>query len=261
MRRAGEIVTGKFVHALLENSGLPPSSPKDLTILDNACGSGVVTAVLLEKLSEEQKKRTRVTCGDVQQVLIDYVKGRMEREKWEDVEVRLVDAQDTKLPSVHYTHVLTSFAPVDALQEIHRILVPGGVNAFTTWHTTGWVLWLQRAFAAIPGCPPFPTKEQYGNHWDTPEFLQEVVAKQGFVDVKVVQKADKPVIDSPEMYVRLFANMILGLATKWFTDEQKKEYTEKIKATLLKQLQEEFGEGQPVEMPMIANIVTCKKAI
>ncbi|KZO90150.1 S-adenosyl-L-methionine-dependent methyltransferase, partial [Calocera viscosa TUFC12733] len=239
-----------------------------VVVFDNGTGSGVIAANLLKMLDGEQKKKTRITCGDIQEGSLQFVASRVEKEEgWDGIEVKYIDTQDTKLPSSSYTHVVSAFVlmlvpkPVDALQEIHRILIPGGVNAFTTWHTTGWVLWLQRAFAAIPGCPPFPTKELYGNHWDTPDFFQDVVAQQGFVDVKVVQKQDKPVIDSPEMYVRLFANMILGLATKWFTDEQKKEYTEKIKATLLKQLQEEFAEGEPLEMPMIANMVTCKKAI
>ncbi|KZT60631.1 S-adenosyl-L-methionine-dependent methyltransferase [Calocera cornea HHB12733] len=273
MRRAGEIVTGKFVYSLVASAGLPPKDVQDLrlTVLDNACGSGVVTAVMLEKMTAEQRNRARVTCGDVQQTLIDYVRARGEKEDWEGVETLLVDAQDTKLPSSHYTHVLTSFAlmlvpkPLSALQEIHRLLLPGGVNGFTTWNHVGWIPLVQRAFTAIPGIPPFPSEDKYKDfmgtgRWDLPAFIKQQVEAQGFVDVKIDRVSADSDIPSPEEFVKRFGHMFVGLTTRWFTEEQKKaDWPEKIKETLLKQLQEEYGVGKPWKMPMTANVVTCRK--
>ncbi|KZT60630.1 S-adenosyl-L-methionine-dependent methyltransferase [Calocera cornea HHB12733] len=270
MQRAGELVTGRFAAPLIQAAGLPPAKVQDIVVLDNGAGSACVAADLLKMLDGEQKERTRIVCGDIQPGSLEFVSKRVKEEGWRGVEVKSIDTQDTKLPSASYTHVLSSFVlmlvpkPQQALAEIHRILVPGGVNAFTTWNTVGWLPWVQDAFAAIPGCPPFPPAEKRLNpagtgRWDLPEVLREEVEKVGFVDVNVELREERPVMDNPEMYVRLFANMLLSLATKWFTDEEKKEYTDKIKQTLLKQLQEKFGEGKPFDMPMTANLVTCKK--
>jgi len=272
MRRAGEIITGPFAQPLIAAAGFPPSSLEDLVILDNACGSGVIAATLLGLLDKEQKRWTKVTCGDVQQGMIDHVRTRAEKEHWEGVEIKLVDAQDTQLPSSHYTHVLTAFAimlvpkPLAALQEIHRILVPGGMNGFTTWNKVGWVPLVERAFAAIPGCPPFPGTENISDfmgtgRWDTPAFIKQQLEEQGFVDVHIEVKDELSTIDSSENFVRLFGGMFIGLATKWFTEEQKQEFGEKIKETLLSQLQEEHGAGQPWDMPLTANVVTCRKPV
>ncbi|KZT60622.1 S-adenosyl-L-methionine-dependent methyltransferase [Calocera cornea HHB12733] len=221
-------------------------------------------------MTEGQKKRTRVTCGDVQQVSVDYVKARAQKEGWQGVQTLLVDAQDTKLPSSHYTHVITSFAimfvpkPLAALQEIYRLLVPGGMNGFTTWNYVGWIPLMQRAFSVLPGIPPFPKEEQYQDfmgtgRWDIPAYIKGQVEAQGFVDVKIdVVSADSD-IPSPELFVKLFGNMFVGLTTRWFTEEQKAEWEEKIKSTLLVQLQGEYGVGKPWKMPMTANVVTCRK--
>jgi SAM-dependent methyltransferase len=100
MRRAGELITGKFAARLIQLAGLSaPSSGssgaavKELKILDNACGSGIVTAELMKVLSEKQKGRLEVVCGDVQQGMVDYVKERVDKGGWTGVEVKLVDAQ------------------------------------------------------------------------------------------------------------------------------------------------------------------------
>jgi len=272
MQRAGELVTGKFAVPLIRAAGLPPppGSTQELVVLDNGTGPGCVVTALMPLLDEQQQKHTKVTCGDVDPPSIAYVQGKVEKEKWGNVEVKTIDAQDTKLPSSSYTHVLSSFVimlvpkPLAALEEVKRILVPGGVNGFTTWNDAGWIPWIERTYAAIPGCPPFPDKEKRLNpfgtgRWDLPDHIERQLREQGWEDIKVDVRLEKPVHESPEEFVRLFANMLLSLTTKWFTDEEKKEFTPKIKEVLLQQLQEEFGAGKPFEMPMTANIVTCRK--
>jgi len=275
---AVELMTVKFARPLLVAAGLPapPTSPaKSVVLLDNACGSGVVTATLLEMLDEQgrtaSKEGLKVTCADLQEPMINYVKERMEKEKWEGVEAKLVDAQDTKLPSSTYTHILTAFGimllanPSAALKEIHRLLLPGGVNAFTTWHTVGWISLVRNAFEAIPGCPPFQSPEEYSDiqgtgRWDQEAFVRGQLEAHGFEDVSPVEvRTEKARLDSPEMFVGLFGNMTVGFSMRKFSEDQKAEFAGKIKETLLKQLQEKHGEGKPFDLEGVANVFVCRK--
>jgi 2-polyprenyl-3-methyl-5-hydroxy-6-metoxy-1,4-benzoquinol methylase len=92
MRRAGELVTGKFAQRLIDLSGISTANPADIKVLDNACGSGIVTARLLDGLGEKGKG-LKVVCGDLQQGMVDYVQERAQEQGWAGVEVQVVDAQ------------------------------------------------------------------------------------------------------------------------------------------------------------------------
>ena len=111
--RTGEKVTGIFGKALVDQSALVtdavshPGQP--IVVLDNACGTGVISSILQQELPDKAKKNLQLTCGDFADGMLEYTRRRVESDNWVNVEVTKVDAQDTKLPSAHYTHVLTSF--------------------------------------------------------------------------------------------------------------------------------------------------------
>jgi len=272
--RSAEIVTGKFVEPLLRAVGLPsPSCSEELVIFDNGTGSGIVISTLLGLLSEEEKSKiSSITCGDAQEVMVNYVKQRIASDKWANTEAKVIDTQDTKLPSSHFTHVLSSFLlmlvpkPTAALQEIHRILRPGGLNGFSTWKHAGWVDFVKSAVEALPGSPPFPEQSKIMTFmgtgaWDDGEFIKAQCEQYGFEQVQVHVQRELPTMDSPEWFVGMFWNMFSGVAMKWWTDEEKKEWGPKVKDELLRQLQERHGKGKPFEMEMVANIVTCRKPV
>lgn len=111
--KTGEHITGQFAKLLIDQSGLIANSKanpdKPLVVLDNACGTGVVSSILQEELDDQAKSKLKLTCGDISQGMLDYVKHRIGVEKWQNVEVKTVDAQDSGLPSSHFTHVISSF--------------------------------------------------------------------------------------------------------------------------------------------------------
>lgn len=115
--KTGEHITGKFALSLLDQSGLVtkannnPSEP--LVVLDNACGTGIVSSILHNKLDTAVKANWKLTCGDISPGMVEYTRGRMASESWQNAEVKTVDAQDTKLPSDHFTHVVTAFGEWD----------------------------------------------------------------------------------------------------------------------------------------------------
>ncbi|KAL8778936.1 MAG: hypothetical protein Q9213_007171, partial [Squamulea squamosa] len=91
--KSAEIVTAPFGRALIEKAGLLDPDIDNLTILDNACGTGVVAAALHEMVPAETRGRMKLTLGDFSERMLAVAKERCEREGWVDTEARIVDAQ------------------------------------------------------------------------------------------------------------------------------------------------------------------------
>lgn len=117
--KRGELVTYVFAKILVEQSKLittsqiHPNAP--LTVLDNACGTGVVSSILNEVLNTETKRRWKLTCGDISSAVLKYTDRRMEDEAWQNAETKLVDAQNPDLPSAFYDYVFTAFGRFSSL--------------------------------------------------------------------------------------------------------------------------------------------------
>lgn len=111
--KTGEHITGQFAKTLIDQSGLVANSKANpdtpLVVLDNACGTGIVSSILQKELDDQAKKNLKLTCGDISPGMLDYVKHRIGEENWQNVEVKVVDAQDSGLPSSHFTHAIASF--------------------------------------------------------------------------------------------------------------------------------------------------------
>jgi ubiquinone/menaquinone biosynthesis C-methylase UbiE len=111
--KIGEKVTGQFAQSLLEQSSMIEDAnatpEKPLVVLDNACGTGVVSSLLIQQLNEDVKKNWQLTCGDLSKSMLDFARRRLQREGCQNAIIKVVDAQDTGLPSAHYTHAITAF--------------------------------------------------------------------------------------------------------------------------------------------------------
>lgn len=105
----GGKITELFAKELISQSGLPWSSQEPLVILDNACGTGAVSSVLHHIIGNDKKANWQLTCGDKSEDMLHYAIQKMLQEEWHNAEVKIVNAQDTRLPSAHFTHVFTAF--------------------------------------------------------------------------------------------------------------------------------------------------------
>lgn len=94
--RGAEQITGEFAKCLLVQAGLPnerASEPrKPLMVLDNACGTGVVSENLWGMLDEHAKEDLRLICGDKSPAMVEHVQKKIEQEGWHGAEARIVDA-------------------------------------------------------------------------------------------------------------------------------------------------------------------------
>ncbi|KAL8688019.1 MAG: hypothetical protein Q9218_005962 [Villophora microphyllina] len=272
-----EIITGAFARTLIEKAGLLSPSAEPLSILDNACGTGVVANALHELLDQSTKDKMDLTCGDFAEPMLKTLRERIQENGWERTEARLVDAQKTKLPDATFTHVLTNFAimglpdPTAALNECHRILKPGGICAFTTWAHVDWIADVRATFATLPGPPPFPNDitmyRSWGGHgdWHSPDWVFDHLScvqknqTYDFIDIDVEAVGKDLVMNSPEMFVDTFSVMIPFIVKKFWNDQQRRELGDMVVPALLEYMEAKYGKGKPVRMRWVANFVTAKK--
>lgn len=149
--------------------------------------------------------------------------------------------------------------------ELHRILKPGGVNAFTTWRTVGWVSIVRDAVSRIDGCPPFPTQEEGFKllhphaEWQDADFIRGILQRNGFTDIDI-ERQDVDHEMTAQECASLFAGpMLKGMMTIFgYSKEDADKYADKVGPALMEMF-EEKGQTQVV-VPMNALITRAVKA-
>ncbi|KAJ5215723.1 uncharacterized protein N7498_002130 [Penicillium cinerascens] len=271
--KTGEKVTGQFAQSLIEQSGLVKDAnanpEKPLVVLDNACGAGVVSSLLHQQLNEKVKENWRLTCGDISEAMLEYTRGRLQREGWQNAEVKVVDAQETGLPSAHYTHAITAFAymalpkSLEALDESFRILQPGGTIALSTWIELGWIPVVHKALETIPGNLPFPTTQEFlsilsHGEWHSVPWIKSQLQQRGFENIIV--KADTKAISLviPEFVEMVMLMFPIGAKSFW-TPKQREDSEDKIRPALVKYLEDRYGKDGDVPIEWTAILSTARK--
>ena len=111
--KRGEMVTRPFAELLVDQSKVVTESKANpdqhLVVLDNACGSGVISSALNDKLDGSVKKMWKLTCGDISSPMIESTAHRMQEEGWPNAEAKIVDAQNPELASAQFSHIFTAF--------------------------------------------------------------------------------------------------------------------------------------------------------
>ena len=92
-RDKAEALTGPFALQLVRQCGLDSADgSKELVILDNACGTGIVTHHIYGVLSPAAKAKLQVVCGDLSPWMVKSVQARIEENGWAGASAKIVDA-------------------------------------------------------------------------------------------------------------------------------------------------------------------------
>jgi ubiquinone/menaquinone biosynthesis C-methylase UbiE len=86
-------VTAPPGQRLIEQAKLLEPSDNPLIILDNACGTGVITSLLYDSLGDSEKEKLQIVCGDFSQGMLDAVQETINTRGWKGAKAQLVDAQ------------------------------------------------------------------------------------------------------------------------------------------------------------------------
>ncbi|KAL4880428.1 S-adenosyl-L-methionine-dependent methyltransferase [Aspergillus karnatakaensis] len=264
--KLAEQLTGLFAGPLIDQSGIV--SEKAPIVLDNACGTGIISSTLNGRLNEQARQNCKLTCGDFSEAMLEYTRQRAVDEGWPNTEVKVIDAQDTHLPSDYYTHVFAAFAFPSlpdyqaALKECYRVLQPGGTLASTTWAGGLWLFVLESTIKSLSSDLPFPSAEEYheifNKGWNLEHIVQSRFEDAGFTDVKanvVTAQVSVPVAQ----LVQLNKSALPVILGKIWTEEQRKEYEGRIPEAMRVLLEARYGVEGAVPLEPAAVVAIGRK--
>ncbi|KAL3447537.1 S-adenosyl-L-methionine-dependent methyltransferase [Aspergillus insuetus] len=266
--KLAEKLTGPVAEALIDYTGII-SYPSPPVILDNACGLGIVSSILNRKVNEQVRQRWELTAGDFSEAMVEYASQRGKEEGWLNTEMKVVDAQDTKLPTGQYTHIFATFAfqaipDADAaLRESFRTLRSGGILASATWKHVPWITHMKRAIETISSDLHWPDSEQFvkatSRGWEAETAIESLLKKEGFTDVQVTTVTKTIELPIAEV-VDLSVSILPALLSKYWTEEQRDEYAERVPAAVQQYLEQKYGVGALVPLEPVGIIATARKS-
>ncbi|KAG0153938.1 hypothetical protein PDIDSM_1317 [Penicillium digitatum] len=271
--KRGEMATRPFAEMLVDQSKVAAESKanpdKPLVVLDNACGTGVVSSSLNDKLDDTIKKTWKLTCGDISSSMIKYTMHRMQQEGWQNAKMKIVDAQKPELASAQFSHIFTAFAymvlpeSVKALDETVRMLQPGGTIAFSTWIEPGWVAVTRAAIERMPGNLPFPEAQQLmaamnEGQWYSKPWIESQLEERGFQDINVRPTTVKLTLTCP-VFLEMTMLVLPTMMKDFWTKEQQEENKDKV-GPALKRYLEETSENGNIHTDWVAILSTARKS-
>jgi hypothetical protein len=179
------------------------------------------------------------------------------------------------LPSSHFTHVFTNFgvelvpSPRQCLNEIYRVLLPGGINAFTHWESVGWYSWVGKGVASLASdgdAPPYPAWSEFASafghnkteQWYDINYVVAEIEKAGFVDLRKSLYENKTTYKNAREFWALFGHIFQQLIRSFWSEEQREKWYPKLEGAMIKVLGEEFGDGE-VTIDWSAWVIVSKK--
>ncbi|EJD54822.1 S-adenosyl-L-methionine-dependent methyltransferase [Auricularia subglabra TFB-10046 SS5] len=272
--KGGEKIGGPVALALLEQSGVIEAAKSGVPVklLDNACGTGIVTSTF-HAIAGGAASGFEVTCADFSEAMLNISRERAKTEGWKNTDFKIADAQDTKLQSGHYTHILTSmgfgiFPKSDAaLDELERMLASGGTTGFTTWHYAGWPSLISRGLQLAGSSYVFSSmlasyKARTGYDWSSVEEIETLLKSRGYSEVKVNKVPTFPKFSKEEIASGETGRILVNIAVSMVGEEDVKSVLkEKVLPALAANWDDMFSESEGMyTMEMTAIVATAKKA-
>lgn len=265
-----------IVEPLIEQMGFINEITEPVVLLDNACGSGVVTQEVQAVLSDEVLQRSSFTCADSSAAMVDLVKKRVVGEKWVNVETTVRDAMHTGLPDNTFSHVALGLAlhitpdPDAVVKDCMRILKPGGTFGASTWSKTNanifWIPDMRSALESLPFDAPFPDpmpmQMHKSGHWDDAAWIEKHLAEDlGLADVSVKESRGTYRFEDASEFVDCFSMMLPWVMNTFWSEEVRSAHSvEEVKELLKQHLAKKYGgEGWSIEWLVITMRGTVDK--
>lgn len=204
-------------------------------VLETSCGTGLVTFRAAKKVGSDGK----VVATDLSDEMIEMAKEEAEERSLNNISFHRMDAEQLQLEDEQFDKAICCLglmyfpSPLKGLQEMHRLLKPGGKAAISIWgerKNCGWaeIFPIVDKQVATDVCPLF-FQQGTGNT------LQKTFASAEFSDVEVDRfSVELHYPDSKTALMAAFAGGPVALAYQKFDSETRdkvhSEYLDSINA-------------------------------
>jgi SAM-dependent methyltransferase len=213
--------TRELAHHAISSIADLKSLTSDSKILDNACGTGIVTDIILKSGIQPETHAV-----DVAENMVSIARGRFSSHT--NVHAAVMAGEELSFPDDTFTHSVTNLGlmyftdPDKGAREIARTLHPDGVAVVTGWTMMGHIKIIQEVQAQIrPDDTPF--KPPVSDIWLDPEHTKAVLSGAGLdvhsitaIDVHLGAETAEGVAD---LLIHGFGAKVFG---SWSEDEQEK---------------------------------------
>jgi SAM-dependent methyltransferase len=203
-----------------------PRLPSGAVVHDNGCGTGSATTAIMD-LADRSSAEIVVEGTDLDEDALTIYRSTVAVKGW-PATARRMDSRHLSFPDDTFTHsvgnALLFVLPgdgVDAVQEAHRCLQPGGVLVVNSWHYVPNLAPVQIAARATRPQGSAVPREGL-DRWSDPDFLHDVVVRGGFDKDQVALSQADVHVTTPEMthYATMLWSFIGGTAEAgWLTSD------------------------------------------
>ncbi|RHZ49629.1 hypothetical protein CDV55_101717 [Aspergillus turcosus] len=233
---------------------LQPTVDSSSVVLDNACGTGIITEEMIDRVPQ-----AKIYAADIAPSMVANLTSKAASKGWENVEASVMDAEELTFADDMFTHSYTNLGilffqnPEKAAAHIYRTLRPGGTAFVTTWSELGYVAHVYRAQKAIrPDCTPW--KLPIDMAWFTEERLRQVLEAGGFeagnvqIQTRTVGYRGNDLDDLVDRMKTAFA-----VATEGWSEEEREKWPGALRDSLSE------AERANASVEMVAYVAVARK--
>ena len=177
-----------------------PLSVRDVNVLDNGAGSGVVTSALRARFVNAP-----ILAADLSAGMLKII----EAKGLPDVHCKVLDATNLgEILDNTFTHSLSTFMiqftpePLSALREMYRVTKPGGALGLCMWGELCFdAPWEETARQFDP---TYTYPRPWTDDWQDEKRLRQYVEAVGFKDVQMRTIRPRWDFESPEEYFKFY---------------------------------------------------------
>ncbi|KZL82612.1 methyltransferase type 11 [Colletotrichum incanum] len=233
----------------------------DSVILDNACGSGIVTDVLLQHLKDNTA--TTIFCTDGASKMVELVQARFS--SYENVKASVMPGESLAFQDATLDHSITSLGlmfftnAVKGATEIFRTLKAGGTAIVTGWEELGYIPIIRRLQQEIhPSDEPFNVP--ISSEWFDPAHTEKTMRAGGFKNVEMHSELVHWAAETDEEVASLIVQMFGPFVFKNWNEAEKKRAEELLPGIVSQWTGDVERDGKRyVGFQMKAIVALCRK--
>lgn len=267
--------TREVACALLELPELADVGAPGSVVLDNACGTGIVTEEIIKRCRTQESAESGTTAAatvylaDAASNMVDIALRKLQSLAEEErftVTGHVMPGERLVFEDNTFTHSITNLGilfykdgPAGS-RELYRTLSPGGVAVVTTWTDLGYLEpIIKPAQAEVrPDDPPYQLPLSLD--WLSASHLESVLAQGGFGDVRVSEMKAHYGAETLEELVGLLAHSFRIVCKAWSDDEKTRFRALVHEKTARVVEQYKMPDGRAgVGIPMRAAVAVCRK--